>query len=495
MKNHTRYIDIIAQFEGKKILVLGDLILDVYLKGTSTRLCPEAPVPVVDVGERKTQLGGAANTVCNLQTLGAIVTFCTVIGNDPYGDEAIKLLKNTGCDCSLIIRHSERETIVKTRVVAGSQLGIRFDTGTQTEIDAATADQLNTFVNQCFEKFDAIIISDYDKGIVTPSVITNLKYQQVSGSRFLAIDSRRLEAFSNLKPSFVKPNYDETVKLMKSKPMYAERTQQVASFANTLFDATGAKLIAATLDKDGALLFENGNLVYETQAQNIPNPHVAGAGDTFLSAFTLAYITSHHVGHSADIASAAAEIAIRKESTSSCSAAELKCYYHQKEKYISSPEELDLISQHYRETGKRIVFTNGCFDILHSGHVTYLHCARELGDVLIVGINQDESIKRIKGDGRPINTLNDRVEVLSGLTSVTHVVSFGSENDDTPEPVIHIVKPDVFVKGGDYTKETLPEAQAVEMYGGEIVFIPYIPDHSTTAIIHRITNPHPSTVG
>jgi D-beta-D-heptose 7-phosphate kinase/D-beta-D-heptose 1-phosphate adenosyltransferase len=213
---------------------------------------------------------------------------------------------------------------------------------------------------------------------------------------------------------------------------------------------------------------------------------VSGAGDTYLSAFVLTYISSGDVVVSTEVATAAATLAVKKESTAICSNAELKSFFNLQTKYIPDVQDLKELCDVYRSEGKRIVFTNGCFDILHSGHVTYLHCAKELGDVLIVGLNSDESIRRLKGESRPINPLPDRLQVLSALSSVDHIIAFGDETDDTPIPLIRTVKPDVFCKGGDYTKDQLPEAATVEESGGKIIFLTHIPDHSTTGIINRI---------
>jgi D-beta-D-heptose 7-phosphate kinase / D-beta-D-heptose 1-phosphate adenosyltransferase len=225
--------------------------------------------------------------------------------------------------------------------------------------------------------------------------------------------------------------------------------------------------------------------IYNVKAPAVRLPYVSGAGDTYLAAFVLAFVQSHDMKLSAEIGTAAATIAVRKESTSACSLRELQQYFKPK-KFVSSLEELKDLCNNYRSAGKKIVFTNGCFDILHSGHVTYLESARELGDVLIVGVNTDESIKRLKGASRPINHLEDRLQVLVGLTCVSHVIPFGAMDTDTPIPLIRIVKPDIFVKGGDYTRESLPEASTVEEHGGVIEFIKPVPNHSTTLIIRKI---------
>jgi D-beta-D-heptose 7-phosphate kinase/D-beta-D-heptose 1-phosphate adenosyltransferase len=213
---------------------------------------------------------------------------------------------------------------------------------------------------------------------------------------------------------------------------------------------------------------------------------VAGAGDTFISAFTLAALTGASPADAAQVAIAAAHVVVNKDNTAWCFLKELKYHFHLKEKYVAAIGDLEDLCDLYRFQGKRIVFTNGCFDILHSGHVTYLNQAKTLGDVLIVGVNRDESIRRLKGSERPINPLHDRLQVLAALGCVDHVIPFGEAHDDTPISLIACVKPQVFAKGGDYHNGMLPEASTVERYGGRIVFLQHVRDHSTTDIINRI---------
>jgi D-beta-D-heptose 7-phosphate kinase / D-beta-D-heptose 1-phosphate adenosyltransferase len=484
----SNYPEIINSFTGKNILVIGDLILDIYLKGISTRLSPEAPVPVVDVGDRTPLLGGSANTVCNLRALGANVTYCTVLGNDREGDEAIALLGQLGVSADLILRYDARKTISKTRIVSGTHVVTRFDQGTTTPIEDDLTASLIDKITIAYSTADAVVLSDYDKGTITRRVIEALMSLQSRVPKFIAIDSKRLAFFRDLHPHFAKPNYEEVLTLIQLERQVTNRPEQIQNASMDLYDRINADLIAVTLDTEGSVIIETGQPVYRAVAPQISNPFISGAGDTYLSAFLLAYIVSSDAMKSAEIANAAATIAVKKEFTSSCSSTELKSYFNVRHKLVATLDDLSSICEAYRAEGKRIVFTNGCFDILHSGHVTYLHCARELGDVLIVGINSDESIRRIKGDSRPINGLADRVQVISALTAVNHIIPFGSVEDDTPVPVIHVVKPDFFAKGGDYNKEKLPEAATVEQYGGQIVFLPHIPDHSTTEIIKRISS-------
>lgn len=482
------YHDIIGKFTNKNILVIGDFILDVYLKGVSTRLSPEAPVPVVDVNERQQIPGGAGNVVSNLRALGASVTLCTVIGDDHEGSESASLLENLGVKTTSIVRAQDRRTISKTRVMAGNHVITRVDQGDTAPLEEHHEDVLIQFITQSYEAAEAVLISDYDKGVITPKILSAIIRLQARWPKFLAVDSKRLEFFHKLHPFLVKPNYDECIRLLELPHVFASRAEQIAMYATHLYEKVNAEIIAVTLDNEGSLIIETGQMVHRCVAPAIVNPQVSGAGDTYLSAFMLAYITSIDSKASAEIANAAAAIAVKKPHTSSCANIELRNYFNVQKKFITSLNELAALCNEYRAQGRKIVFTNGCFDILHSGHVTYLHCAKELGDILIVGLNSDESIKRLKGETRPINPLPDRLKVLSGLTSVDHIITFGDANDDTPIPVIKVVKPNIFVKGGDYTKDKLPEASTVEELGGKITFLPHIPDHSTTSIINKITN-------
>jgi D-beta-D-heptose 7-phosphate kinase/D-beta-D-heptose 1-phosphate adenosyltransferase len=487
MNQHEFFQNIISSFQERNVLVIGDAILDVYLMGKSTRLTPEAPVPVVDVVEKKAMPGGASNTVCNLRSLGASVSFCSVVGEDDGGFQLRTLLKGLNTNVEGLISEPGRESQVKTRVMSGGHVITRYDVGTRSKIHSATENNIIQYLKQSFETFDAVIISDYDKGLITSNVLDTIVQLSKTHNKPIAIDSKRLEFFHPLNASLAKPNYEEAISLAGITYSKSDRKELVLSNIDIFLNRINAEIIAVTLDEDGSVIFNRNNENAYCPAKRVDQPHVSGAGDTFLSAALLTMISTKQIRHIQEIATAAASIAISKSNTSSCTNEELLSCFPLKSKTISTLEHLRERCSHYRRLGKRIVFTNGCFDILHSGHVTYLHCAKELGDILIVGINTDESIKRIKGNERPINSLQDRMNVIAGLYSVDHVVPFGTPTDDTPIQLIDIVKPDVFVKGGDYSVEKLPEAKTIEDNGGEIVFIPYIPDHSTTQIINKIT--------
>jgi D-beta-D-heptose 7-phosphate kinase/D-beta-D-heptose 1-phosphate adenosyltransferase len=476
------YQNLIRTFVHPSVLVVGDLIIDTYLKGASTRLSPEAPVPVVDISSHTSVLGGGTNTAANLKHLGANVTFAGVSGNDTAGRMAAALLEAAGINNKVIICDT-RSTIVKTRVIAGNQIITRYDEGTECPVDQECEAKLISFLEKEAALYDAIVIADYNKGVITPAVISVLEQLK---HKFLAIDSKRLHAFKNTRPSLVKPNYQEITQLLGLPVLTGNRKEQLQDAGEAVYAATGSAITAVTLDEEGALIFTADQLVCHASARPVQQPNVIGAGDTYISAFTLSCLAGADETAAAEIAGAAAAVAIGKNNTAHCKHTELVACFSMNEKYITDLVQLESLCNMYRAQGKKIVFTNGCFDILHSGHVSYLNRAGELGDILIVGINTDDSIKRLKGPNRPINQLRDRMQVLAGLGAVHHVIPFGSEKNDTPEEVIRAVQPDIFTKGGDYSLESLPEAVTVEKLGGKIILLPLIPGRSTSLIIRQI---------
>jgi D-beta-D-heptose 7-phosphate kinase/D-beta-D-heptose 1-phosphate adenosyltransferase len=333
---------------------------------------------------------------------------------------------------------------------------------------------------------DAVIVADYNKGILTTNMINTLQNLKKYSHRFIAVDSKRLSLYKRINPSFVKPNYEETLRLLLLPYRSSARASQILQAGKMIYRKTGAEIIAVTLDAEGAVVFDKGKLVYHCCAHQVAIPRVVGAGDTFTSAFTLALISHAAIPEATELASAAAAVAVSKETTACCTQDEIFSFWGTNNKYIADLDKMSELCKKYRSQGKRIVFTNGCFDILHSGHVNYLNRAKELADVMILGVNNDESIRRIKGACRPINPLPDRIQVLSGLSAIDHIIAFGKKNDDTPVELIKSIRPDIFVKGGDYSKDKLPEASIVENLGGEVRILPHVPDHSTTRIIRRI---------
>ncbi|WP_423149212.1 D-glycero-beta-D-manno-heptose 1-phosphate adenylyltransferase [Rubrolithibacter danxiaensis] len=482
---NAAYLNILEQFSQPKVLVVGDIILDSYLKGDSTRLSPEAPVPVVNVSLQDEVVGGAANIAVNLCALGAKVTFLSAVGDDDGAERAIQLIKKAGIETHAIVKEAGRKTMVKTRVMCQSQILARFDYGSQKPVNSQTQETLIKYLKEHYSDFEIIMVGDYYSGILTPNLIKTLEQLQKKAPKFFAVDSKNLLSFKNVKPSLVKPNYYEALKILNLSHQESDRAEQLANYGEKLYEKTKAKNIALTLDADGALIFQEGKFSYRSLAHHVSSPNVVGAGDTFISAYTLALHTGADIPLATELATAAAAIAVQKEDTAPCYVEELTSFFSIHNKFVTHPIELKKLCEIYEAQGKRIVFTNGCFDILHSGHVSYLNRSKEMGDILIVGLNSDESIQRLKGKDRPINPLADRMQVLSGLSAIDHIVPF---TEDTPIELIKAARPHIYAKGGDYTKETLPEAKIVEELGGEVVFVPLVPDHSTTLIIRRINS-------
>ncbi len=472
---------LIESFRQVKVLVIGDAMLDVYLHGSVERVCREAPVSIVDVTEQRRAPGGAANTAVNVGALGGRVVFLSVVGNDRDSGLLRDALKSRGVQVECLLPDAGRATIVKSRIIAGSQILLRLDQGTTEEISARMEKAVISRLMRTFGDHDALLISDYGYGLVTPRIIEVIGELQTASPRTLVVDSKHLSNYSMLNVTSVKPNYEETLRLLGLKRDVGP--EEIARYGDRILDLTGSRIAAVTLDSKGALFFERGSPPYRTYAHPAHQARSTGAGDTFVAALTLSLALNAPTATAAEIASAASAVVVGKDGTTSCSSRELQEYFWLGGKCISDLSRLGACIELYRKEGQSIVFTNGCFDILHRGHITYLNHAKAMGDVLVVGVNSDASVRRLKGPERPINSLNDRIQVLSALSCVDHIIAF---EEDTPAEVIKVVRPDVFIKGGDYTLETLPEAPLVRELGGRIQILPYMESLSTTDIIDRI---------
>ncbi|NJN90897.1 MAG: D-glycero-beta-D-manno-heptose 1-phosphate adenylyltransferase [Leptolyngbyaceae cyanobacterium SL_5_14] len=491
---------LINSFSKLNVLVIGEAILDIYLNGSSDRLCPEAPVPVVNITERLNVPGGAANTALNVSSLGGQVKLLSAVGEDAEADLLKQSLNSQGVSTTLI--QGSRQTLSKQRIVASSHLLVRFDQGSTDPISSKLETALIDRLVELFPICDAVIVSDYGYGILTPNVIYALEELQQRSPRTLVVDSKQLTQYQSIGVTAVKPNYNQATHLLGLEKLEtrADRIDQILLYGEKILDLTGAKIAAITLDRDGALVFERDHPPHRTYANPVPQSQTSGAGDTFTSVLALAIAAGADSSTAASLAAAATAVVVAQPRTTACSIESLRQSVDEMNRDDAGfglPEEQDspklLITQdqleqqlkHYRNTGRRIVFTNGCFDILHQGHVTYLNQAKALGDVLIVGVNSDESVRQLKGNTRPVNALADRMAVLAALNCVDAIAPF---NETTPCNLIQIVRPHVFVKGGDYTRETLPEASLVEELGGVIKILPYLGDRSTTQLIKHIQN-------
>jgi D-beta-D-heptose 7-phosphate kinase/D-beta-D-heptose 1-phosphate adenosyltransferase len=470
------------------VLVVGEAILDVYLEGSTTRLCREAPVPIVALTARTDAPGGAANVASNVQALGGRAVYLSVVGDDAEGARLRRALGGHHVPDAGILADPERATLTKQRVLAEGQLVVRFDQGTTADIAPRTEDALIERLEHWQPRVDAVIVSDYGYGVLTDRVIARLAELQRATPRLLVVDAKDYRAYRRVKPTVAKPNFEEATRLL-GQPVPtgpANRADIVTAGAQELLSITGAALVVVTLDRDGAVLLAPGGASHRALAGPVRHARTAGAGDTFGAAFTLALAAEAAPAGAMELATVAASIVVSQDGTAVCSERALRRALQLEPKALLDRAALALCVTAHRAKGRRIVLTNGCFDILHRGHVSCLNLARSLGDVLFVGLNSDAGVRRLKGAGRPVNSLEDRVHVLAALGSVDHVVPF---DEDTPDELIRAIRPDVFVKGGDYSRQAIPEAALVESLGGTVEILPYVRDRSTTGIIARIRTP------
>jgi D-beta-D-heptose 7-phosphate kinase/D-beta-D-heptose 1-phosphate adenosyltransferase len=471
-------------FTGLDVLVVGDAILDAYVLGTSDRLAQEAPVPVASVRERELRPGGAANVAANVAALDGRASLVGVVGDDREADDLRTALRDAGVDPAALVTEAGRRTLSKARVVVGGQVLVRVDEGTTDAAGGAAREALASAVRSAWRGCDAVVVSDYGYGALADEVVGELGRLQATHPRVVVVDAKDLRRYRSLGPTAVKPNHAQALGVL-GRPVRdgGGRDREIAGLGGDLLDATAARIVAVTLDADGAIAFERGHAPYRTYAKPRRAASTSGAGDTFAATLALALAAGAPTPHAVELASAASAIVVGADRTSRCAADELRHRVGGGDKLVDGLEQLAARVDVHRRQGRRIVFTNGCFDLLHRGHVTYLSRAKELGDVLVVAVNSDESVRALKGPERPITALEDRIQVLAALSCVDLVVAF---DELVPHRAIEAARPDVVVKGGDYTVEMLPESDLVERLGGVVRILPYVDDRSTSGIIERI---------
>ncbi|MCW2654115.1 MAG: hldE [Mycobacterium sp.] len=466
-----------------RVVVLGDSVLDVWLSGTCHRLCREGPAPVVEVDGSSTSPGAAGNTAANLVALGAQVDIVTVVGDDDVGDSLVEQLRSRGVGTDHVVTAQGWVTPCKERIVAIGQVLLRCDRGrTGGSCEAA---QLAKQIAAALKDADAVVISDYSGDVADRRVLAELHRWRLR-LPLLVIDAHDLSPWRALCPDLITPDETEAAALLAdcgAPPPGAARAQFFTDHRNRLFRGSGANTVAVTLDRDGVLLLDDDKPAYRTHTRAARPENCSGAGDTFTAAMTMGLVRGMSAPEATLYGQLAADTVTARPGTSVCSAAEIERRAHTVSGPLISHDELARRVADHRVAGQRIVFTNGCFDMLHRGHVSYLNEAKAAGDVLIVAINSDDGVRKLKGPDRPINAVGDRAAVLSALGCVDYVTEF---DGDTPAKLIQRFQPDIYVKGGDYSVDMLAEAQVVQSYGGDVRILGYVGDHSTTETIQRI---------
>ncbi|MFB9902378.1 D-glycero-beta-D-manno-heptose 1-phosphate adenylyltransferase [Allokutzneria oryzae] len=467
-----------------RIAVIGDALLDGWMTGRCDRLCREAPAPVVDVSKEDFVPGGAANTAVNLAALGAESLMVTAVGDDVPGDQLVVALRRAGVRTEQVVRAPGRVTTTKRRIIAGDQLMLRFDGGDQGPLEPDVATRLAYAVGRAVTDVDAVLVCDYGTGVLGPEVMEAVRVAR-EGIPLLVVDAHSLARWRDLRPDVVTPNTNEVAAMIGTRlpEAAADRLTVLERERDGIAERAGTNAVLVTLDRDGTVLFDGAEPPHRTWARPAPENFTAGAGDTFVAALSIAASVGTPLSTAAELAQAAADVVVHRPGTAVCSWVELAERLGSEQSSLADPRELEKAVAEHRAAGRRIVFTNGCFDVLHRGHVAYLNQAKRLGEVLVVALNSDRSVRRLKGPERPVNTESDRAAVVAALSCVDHVVLF---DEDTPARLLRSLCPEVYVKGGDYTPEMLPETPIVRALGGEVRILDYLSDHSTTAVIDRI---------
>ncbi len=486
MFSHLDIEHFLARIKSVNILVIGDVMLDRYLFGHSERISPEAPIPVVSVGREEFRLGGAANVANNLAAIGCKVQLVSVVGRDTDGDTLRRQSCQVGIDVRGLVTAEERMTTVKTRVIAGSQQLLRIDQESTQDVTGEDARQLLAYVEEVLPGINGVILSDYCKGVLTSNFLGQvLKKCQTCGCP-VVVDPKRTDWQAYAGATVLTPNLKELTQATGVKVGSADSLIAAATIAMS-FISTSALLV--TRGKDGMTLFEE-DLSLDIAAENREVFDVSGAGDT-VSAFIAAGLSCGlSLERSVKLANMAAGIAVSKIGTATVSGEELKLQafklrpadleYSGK---LFERQDLAILLDDARKEGRRVVFTNGCFDLLHAGHVKYLQQAKQLGDLLVLGLNSDASVRRLKGEKRPLLAQNERAQLLSALDCIDYLCIF---DDDTPYELIRLLRPQVLVKGGDYTDKEVVGRDLVESDGGQVVLIDMVAGRSTSHIIDEV---------
>lgn len=461
------------------ILVIGDLMIDNYIWGGCERISPEAPVQIVDVSDETTILGGAGNAINNLKVLGAKVAVCSVVGDDANGNEVISMLNSLDISSQNIFKQKGRKTSKKSRIMAVNQQILRYDSESKEPIDDDLVETILLNLKESIASYEIVVLSDYAKGVLTPRLCQGIISLASSHNIKVLVDPKGGD-FSKYKGSYLlTPNKKEAIEATNID-IVDEKSLKDALIKLKKDVDLGISLI--TLSEDGIAVYDDELAIFPTVAKEVFD--VTGAGDTVIASIAFALSVGKSLAQASRFANLAAGVVVGKIGSATVTLDEIEEYEASLHKsssdaHIKSFEDIKQIIKRYKKNGKKIVFTNGCFDILHVGHVKYLEIAKSFGDILIVGLNSDASVTRLKGSSRPINIAQDRAYILASLEAVDFVVPF---EDDTPYNLIEMLAPDTLVKGGDYKGKEVVGTK----FAKELKLVDFVDGKSTTKTINKI---------
>ena len=482
----------LPHIDARRLLVAGDLILDEYLRGAVTRISPEAPVPVVESATSEQALGGAANVALNLAALGGQSLVCGVVGDDSKGCELLALMRRRGLGTEAVVAVPGRPTTHKLRVVAAVQHMLRIDREVREPLDGSSAVAAHGALQRSLRRLGdtgadglhGVIISDYQKGFLHAGNLTDIITMARRAGVPVLCDPKGRDYGRYRGAHVLTPNLQE---LHLATGMAIGSPSQIDAAAAALLRLTEANALLVTCGKDGMVVYEAGGPKTRICAQAREVYDVTGAGDTVIATFALAHCAGASVVEAARLANVAAGIVVGKLGTATVTRDELldacDAQAGAGNRKLMPLSAAQALAKRLRARQRRLVFTNGCFDLLHAGHVGYLQAARAMGDALMVGLNTDRSIAGLKGPKRPLIPQQERAAVLAALACVDAVVLF---DDPTPALLIQSVLPDVLVKGADYRGKEVVGQAAVEAAGGRVELVPLVHGHSTTGLVQTI---------
>jgi D-beta-D-heptose 7-phosphate kinase / D-beta-D-heptose 1-phosphate adenosyltransferase len=475
-------VDLLPRFAATRLWVVGDVMLDEYLEGDVQRISPEAPVPVLRVLAEGARLGGAANVAHNARALGATVELCGVVGADAAGDRLLARCAELGIGTGAVGRVAGRETTRKVRALARNQQLLRLDFESAAPVDAALARELFARL-AAGPPPDAVVISDYAKGVASAELVAAVIGHATKAGVPVLVDPKAADLAHYRGATVLKPNLAEVEHSLGHRLPPGDGAALGAA-AQALLQRAEARALVVTLGAAGLAVARPGAALEVIPAARREVYDVTGAGDTVLAVLALALAAGGDILTAARIANAAGGLVVGRVGTAVVQPHELATALVPgvSEKTLGMTEAVSR-RQWWRAQQRRVVFTNGCFDILHVGHLALLHHAASLGDVLLVAINSDASVRRLKGPGRPLVPEEGRARMLAALECVDAVVTF---DEDTPLEALEKLRPDVLVKGADYGLDQVVGRDLVESYGGRVELAPIVPDHSTSALVSKI---------
>ncbi len=484
MTDNTDVAGLIGKMPEARILCVGDLMLDRFVIGAVDRVSPEAPIPVLEVKDETAMIGGAGNVVRNVVAFGASAVLVSVIGEDAAGAELSALLDATAGADARLLQLKERRTTIKTRFMTGGQQLLRADYEAERPLSEEDCERLFEQASGALTDCGALILSDYGKGVLTSELIRDLIDLAERAGKPVIVDPKGADYGKYRGATLLTPNRDE---LRQASGMVTDGDEAVTAACREVISACGVGGVLATRSEQGMSLVQ-GDTVYHLPARARAVFDVSGAGDTVAAAMASGLALEAPAPLAAHFANTAAGVAVGKVGTAAAYASEILAAMHEAE-FITGEAKISTLAsardkvEGWRRQGRRVGFTNGCFDLLHPGHISLLDQGRGACDVLIVGLNSDDSVRRLKGPNRPAQTENGRASVLASLSSVDMVVIFP---EDTPLGLINALKPDILVKGQDYTIEDVVGAKEVQSWGGKVILAEILDGHSTTETLRRM---------